>query len=778
MPEDKTMPSDLTQNRHERQRWITAGVIATLVIVVCVPLYVLKTEYLRRTHPQALPASPTFVGRQACISCHKPEYDKWLNSDHDQAMDVATDATVLGDFDNAVFTQNGITTRFYRTDDSFFVNTRGPDGKNGDFQVTHTFGVYPLQQYLVPFPGGRFQCLTIAWDVDKKQWYALPNHTDDSDDWLHWTKAAQNWNGMCAECHSTHLRKGYDHQTDTFNTTWTEIDVSCEACHGPGSAHVAWAEKPDMAREKTENYHLMVDTRDITPEAQLAICARCHSRRASFADFDHRDDNMMDCIIPTLLNDGLYHPDGQILDEVYVYGSFTQSKMYQRDVKCSDCHDVHSLKRKSEGNDLCLQCHRKDIYDTSDHHFHKATDKGKPSKGDDCTSCHMPETPYMGIDMRADHSIRIPRPDLSLALQTPNACNASGCHGDKTTQWSADWTKTWYGLRKRAHYGTVFAMARAGNPDAKDELIRLSRDQLGPPVVRATALSLLQRFMDDKVIDVLEESLSDNEALIRHTGIATLNLTGHEQTTRLITPLLYDPVKAVRIQAALSLAPVYKEQLSDNQKIVFHSAIREYREAMEYASDFASGRFNLGIMYDALGDTGQAIAQYREAIRIDAQFYPAKNNLAMLYNRTGNNKGAVALFQGILKDHPERYDMAYSLGLLLAEEKQYAEAAVYLRQAARGLPERSRIHYNLGLLLQHLGKHAEAEASLLTALSIEPDHADYLLALADHLIKNGRYDDAALVARAMIEKHPDNQTGYELLRYIRHMKERPQAGRG
>lgn len=774
-PPDKAMPSDLTQNRPEHRRWIQAGVIATLIIVLAIPLYVLKADYLRRTRPAPAPADPTFVGRQACIGCHKPEYDKWRNSHHDLAMDTATEATVLGDFNDAVFTQNGITTRFYKDNGAFYVNTLGPDGQNDDFQITHTFGVFPLQQYLVPFPGGRYQCLTIAWDVEKKKWYALPNHTDDPDDWLHWTNAAQNWNGMCAECHSTHLRKGYDHRTDTFNTTWTEIDVSCEACHGPGSAHVAWAEKPEMGREKTENYHLLVDTREITPEAQLAICARCHSRRASFADFDHRDDDIMDCVIPSLLNEGLYHPDGQILDEVYVYGSFTQSKMYQREVMCSDCHDVHSLDRKLDGNDLCLQCHRKDIYDTADHHFHKAVDKGKPSKGDDCISCHMPESPYMGIDMRADHSIRIPRPDLSLALQTPNACNAAGCHGDKTVQWSANWTQTWYGLRKRAHYGTTFAEARKGNPKAKKELIRLSQDQLRPPVVRATALSLLQRYMDDEVMGVLEESLSDSEALIRHTGIATLNLTGHEKTTRLITPLLYDPVKAVRIQAALCLAPVHREQLDTNQKIVFNTAIDEYREAMEYASDFASGRFNLAIMHDALGDTDQAIAQYREAIRIDDQFFPAKNNLAMLYNRIGNNQGAVALFRDILKTHPERYHMAYSLGLLLAEEKQYAEAATWLRQAAEGLPERSRVHYNLGLLLQHLGKNAEAEASLLRALALEPDHADYLLALADHLIKNQRYDDAVLVARAMVQKHPSNRTGYDLLNYLRHVSAEPSS---
>ncbi|BCS95345.1 hypothetical protein DSLASN_09770 [Desulfoluna limicola] len=764
------MTRDLTKNRTLHQRWIKAGVIATLVIVLSIPLYVLKTRHLHGKTPDNAASSPAFVGRDACVSCHKPEYDKWRNSFHDQAMDVANETTALGDFNDTVFENNGITTRFYKADGKFFVNTQGPHGKNDDYEITHTFGAYPLQQYLVAFPGGRYQCLTIAWDEAQKRWYALPNHTDDPEDWLHWTQAAQNWNGMCAECHSTNLRKGFNHETDTFNTTWSEIDVSCEACHGPASDHVAWAEKPDMAREKAENYKLVVKTRDITPEAQLAICARCHSRRASIADFTHQDKNIMDYAIPSLLNEGLYYPDGQILDEVYVYGSFTQSKMYRRDVKCSDCHDVHSLKRHSEDNSLCLQCHRGDLYDTKDHHFHKKEDNGKPSKGDDCISCHMPQRPYMGIDLRADHSIRIPRPDLSLQLHTPNSCNTVGCHDDKTAAWSADWVTKWYGIRKRPHYATSFAAARSGTPDAKKELIRLSQDQLHPPVVRATALSLLRSFMDDEAVNALEEALSDDDALIRHTAISTLNLGSHEKKVHLLAPLLYDPVKAVRIQAALCLAPVSNAQLTPNQKEAFNSAIDDYQKAMEYSADFPSGRFNLGIMYNALGNTNLAVKNYLEAIRIDNRFVPAKNNLAMLYNRAGNNNEAVKLYREIVEANPQLHDMSYSLGLLLAEEEAYAEAVVYLKKAAGGLPERARIHYNLGLLLQLLKRDLEAEDALSHALAREPGNIEFLFAMADHLIKRGRYDDAELVALTMIEKHPENKTGYDIMNYIRRVK--------
>ena len=241
----------------------------------------------------------------------------------------------------------------------FFVHTQGPEGKMGDFEVTHTFGWFPLQQYLVPFPGGRLQCLPIAWDVREKKWYHLyPKEPLDPKDWLYWTNAAQNWNGMCAECHSTNLKKNYDIKTDTYKTTWSDIDVGCEACHGPGSRHVQWAEMPDMARPRVENFDLVVKTSGIGSRKLVELCAPCHSRRASLGDYTHAEADLLDSMLPSLLTEELYFPDGQILDEVYVYGSFTQSKMYHRDVRCSNCHDVHSLKVIKEGNALCLQCHR------------------------------------------------------------------------------------------------------------------------------------------------------------------------------------------------------------------------------------------------------------------------------------------------------------------------------------------------------------------------------------------------------------------------------------
>jgi tetratricopeptide (TPR) repeat protein len=775
-------------NKISLRSWEITGVIATLVIVLTVPIYAIKrTTLAGRVEEIVQGPTATFVGRDKCLECHKKEYDAWQNSHHDRAMDVADDKTVLGDFNDAVFEHKGVRSRFFRRGDKFFVNTQGPDGKMNDFEIKYTFGYTPLQQYLIAFPGGRLQCLTIAWDVEKKRWYSLyPEEPNDPEDWLHWTKNGQNWNGMCAECHSTHLQKGYDMKTDTYQTTWSEIDVSCEACHGPGSDHVKWAEVPEMARSQDiANFGLVEKTGNITSRQQVEHCARCHARRATLGDYDHTaNKDLLDYMVPQTLNEGMYFPDGQILEEDYVYGSFVQSKMYRNDVRCSDCHDVHSLKFVKEGNNLCLQCHRAEVYDTKDHHFHKKKgENGDPirskdgsvlyevGEGAECFKCHMPGRYYMGIDFRNDHSLRIPRPDLSVTLKTPNACNE--CHGDKTAQWSADYFSKWYGIKRKPHYGTVFEAANKGLPGAQMDLIRLADDQLSPAIVRATALSLLRQYPGDLTFKTFERALLDPDSMVRHAAVFHIPQPDPETAVRLFVPLLYDPVKAVRIQAAMNLTTLPRERLTARQREVFDKALNEYRESMEYVGDFPQGRHSLGNMYSNLGEGALAEENYKAAIRIDNLFYPAKVNLAMFYNRTGRNDQAEKLLREVVKEYPELYEASYSLGLLLVEQKKPENALQYLRKAAEGMPGRARVHYNIGLLLQQLNRPSEAEASLLKALELEPDSFDVLYALADHYIKGGKLTEARHIAEQMIAKHPSNDLGRKLLNFIDQRINRP-----
>jgi Tfp pilus assembly protein PilF len=764
--------------RDAMRSWKITGILATLVIVLALPIYALKERLGPSVGHLQEEAVSAFVGSASCRDCHKPQYDRWQDSHHDQAMAVATGATVLGDFNDVEFEHAGVVSRFYRQEGRFFVHTQGPDGAMGDFEITYTFGVTPLQQYLVPFPGGRLQCLPIAWDVRAQRWYHLyPDNLPAPDDWLYWTNAGQNWNGMCAECHSTNLKKNYDPETETYDTTWSDIDVGCEACHGPGSQHVAWAQLPDMARPETPNYALAVKTAGMTARQQIELCAPCHSRRSSLGDNTHDFDHFLDYALPQLLTEGMYYADGQILEEVYVYGSFMQSKMYNRDIRCSDCHDVHSTRRIKEGNALCLQCHRANVYDTAAHHFHKKEgEQGEPIKGPDgavlfevgsgaaCEQCHMPGRIYMGVDYRPDHSFRVPRPDLSRTDGAPNACNR--CHQDKSLQWSVDHMTRWYGKKVKPHYGTVFEAGRANDPEALSGLIRIARDRLLPSIVRATALSLLADYPGPESRQAFEQGLSDEDALLRMTAARFIPVMDNTRQRRLLVALLYDEVKAVRIEAAQALAALPAGRLRGAERLKFEQVLEEYRQALLYSADFAASRHNLGNLYRNLGQPEAAEKQYRKAIQIDSEFYPAKVNLAMLYNQIGQNQQAETLLRDVVKSHPEQFELQYSLGLLLAEEKKYREAADVLKAAADGLPQRARIHYNLALLQAYLAQDAAAEASFLNALAIEPGNRDYLYATVDFYMKQGRLKEARTYAEQLVARYPAWSTGHELLAII------------
>lgn len=743
--------------------WRRAAVVALGVIVVSVPLYVARESQRDVADSPAAETVAGFVGREKCVDCHEGAYELWVGSDHDNAMDIANEQTVLGNFNDAELEHDGITSRFYRKDDGYFVFTEGTGGEMAEFEVLYTFGIEPLQQYLVSFPGGRLQALSVAWDTEENRWFDLyPESTFSPDDWLHWTRNGQNWNGMCAECHSTNLKKNYDAATSSFDTTWSEIDVSCEACHGPASLHLAWAEVDPAARPEIEDYGLVVNTGGLDSRQQVDLCAPCHSRRSEFGDYDHTQTHFLDAHLPSLLAEGTYHVDGQILEEDYVWGSFVQSKMYQSGVWCSDCHDAHSLALHKEGNDLCLQCHQAATYDAYEHHFHQKTVEGQPSDGALCVKCHMPEQPFMVIDDRADHSIRVPRPDLTRQLGVPNACGQSGCHDDQTVDWSVDAFTQWYGTTRRPHFGTVLAAARSGDPDAVGGLILLAEDPLYPAIVRATALHALQAFPGPQAFGVVQRALADDEPLLRVTAVEVVAADGPEQMVELLAPLLFDPVRVVRLRTAARLNAVGREYFTHDQRQTLTKELDDFIDTMKASLDFAASGLTLGNLYEEQRDATQAERFYRTALEVDDLFFPAKVNLAILLSQQGRISESEQLLREVLEAYPDQYDSSYSLALLLVGEGRSDEALPYLARAAGGLPQRARVHYNYGLLLAQLDNPQEAESALITARDLEPQNIDYLFALVDFYFKRGQLDAALEHAQRIISAHPQNRLGYEL----------------
>lgn len=710
---------------------------------------------------QSAAAHAQYVGGQTCISCHAEAGADWLSSHHDQAMAEATEATILGDFDSVRFESRGIRSYFFRRGGKFFANTQGPDGQYHDYEIEYTFGVKPLQQYLVAFPDGRYQALRTAWDTERKQWYDLYPDTDiAAGEWLHWSRGAMNWNSMCADCHSTNLKKNLDLATGAYQTTWSEIDVNCEACHGPGKKHVEYVSS-EAYRAETASVpgHYLHLTNDISSRQQVDQCGRCHARRTFISDEAILDGDFLDHYIPELLRDATYHSDGQILDEDYVYGSFLQSKMYHNGVKCTDCHNPHSLQLKFEGNQLCMQCHEPSTFNTPDHHFHPME-----SASAQCINCHMTGKNYMVTDFRRDHSFRIPRPDQSVAFGTPNACN--GCHTDQSAQWAAKTVEKWYGKQRKPHFSDALTQGRQRTEAAVPDLIALVRNTQQPAIARATAVLYLSEIGAREGFEAIIVALDDSASLVRYTAVNALADLQPQDQVSLLPRLLRDSVKAVRIATANLLAGIPMQQIPTPFQADLQAAMKEFRVATEIQADFPSGQLMLGQFYQKTGQQQQAEKAYLKALEIDSLFNMARINLATFYNGLKRNEEAIRQLKTVIMLEPEYGPAYYSLGLLYAEENDLEKAVEYLGEAARKVGNNPRIFYNWGLALQHQEKPEAAEKAYLEGLKVDGQSVAIHNALAILYLQQGKPAQAKYHADFLVSQYPDNPQFQQLLRQI------------
>jgi len=730
-------------------------------------------------------AAPEYAGRAQCASCHAEQNTLWTGSQHDLAMQEASEISVLGDFDNTEFKQFGIVSRFYRDNGNFMVRTDGPDGKLKDYVIKYTFGVYPLQQYLIEYPGGRLQALDIGWDSRPteqggQRWFHL--HPDDPvrhDDVLHWTGPNLNWNYMCADCHSTNLKKGYNPASDTYYTTWSEIDVSCEACHGPGSRHVEWAQakaRGGPVDPKDMGLTVRLDERaDVawpidpatgrakrstprTTTREIQVCAHCHSRRSQMTDEVIAGQPFLDGFRPALLTQGLYYPDGQIQDEVYVWGSLLQSKMYQAGITCSDCHDPHAAGVRLPGDVVCYQCHRPDRYATAKHHFH-----AERSAGASCVECHMPPTDYMVVDARHDHSFRVPRPDQSVAMGTPNACNK--CHADKTPQWAADKVEMWYGEPAEGyqHYAPALHAARNRLPGAGPLLQGIAADAGQPGIARATALQELGSYPDVAMLARIQQGLGAADPLQRLGALGGLELLGAAQRV-LAVSLLWDDLEAVRIAAARLLAALPLEQWPEAVQSQLTQGIEEYIAVQEFNAERPEAQVNLGALYADQGRNREAELAYRKAIELQPRFIPAYVNMAHLLSGMRREREADGFLRRGLELNPGSADLQHALGLSLVRQKKLDQAMSALAKAAKLAPDNTRYGFVYAVALQSSGKLGEAIKVLQAAHWRRPEDLDTLSTLVTYSREAGHREEALHYARQLQKLVPDNSSIDQLVR--------------
>ena len=783
----------------KRAIWIAASVAALIVAAVGVGFYILAGSESAWNGRDASVAK--FVGSETCAGCHQTQAKLWHGSHHEQAMDHASEKSVRGDFNDASFDYYSGRSRFFRKDGKFMVETDGPDGKLATFEVKYTFGVYPLQQYLIEFSDGRIQALSIAWDGRPKEqggqrWFHLYPHEEiKNDDVLHWTKLNQNWNFMCAECHSTGVRKNYDAANDRFNTTWAEISVGCETCHGQGSHHVAWARDRQRwwpfgkQQDKSEGLTARFDERsDVTwrhdprtgnPQRNFAppvlrkeveTCGLCHARRAEFSADWMPGQRLSDTHLVSGLGRGLYYADGQMQDEVYNYGSFKQSKMFAAGVTCSDCHDPHSDKLKVSGDGVCLQCHAPDKYASAAHNHHEVV---KAPVG--CASCHMPTRTYMVVDPRHDHSLRIPRPDLSVKLGTPNACN--DCHNDKSAQWAVSAVESWYGPNREGfqNYAEAFHAAWADQPDSAKLLAAVAADPNAPAFARASALTDLAPSLSSTNSTLARAGLSDPDPMVRIGALDMLESVPANQIWPLASPLLSDPSRGVRIRAVslLAVVPTANQPPADRER--FERAAAEFIDAQRFNADRPESRSALGSFLAKRGRPVEAEAEYKAALRLSPQYAPAAVNLADLYRGLGREADGESVLRAALVASPQDAGLHHALGLTLVRLKRVDEALAELHRAVELDPGQARYAYVYAVALHSAGRTGEAMTELKENLARHPDDRDTLLALVTFSRDSADAGGALEYAEQLARMAPQDRGLATLIEELRRQAGKPIA---
>jgi predicted CXXCH cytochrome family protein len=660
-----------------------------------------------------------------------------------------------------------------------FIHAIGPDAKPGDFSVKYTFGLEPLQQYLLELPGGRLQAYTSAWDTHAKRWLDLyPKEKLVPGDELHWTGRQQNWNHMCADCHSTDVRKRYDATARTYDTRFAEISVGCEACHGPGSRHVAWAREPGgkgplgltaPLRERqgvqwTMNAESGIAARSAPRETEqeIEVCAQCHSRRAQIAEGYHAGSALLDHYRPALLVPPLYHVDGQQHDEAYNWGSFLQSRMYAKGVTCSDCHEPHSGKLRAAGNALCAQCHAPEKYDQKSHYFH-----APGSQGAACVECHMPSATYMRVDPRRDHSLRVPRPDLSVSLGVPNACES--CHRERGAKWAAAAVRKWYGRDARGFqtFAEAFHDAELDRPGALKSLAALALDASQPAIVRASALARMEGSVDPAIPDAAARGTKDANGLVRLAATDLASELPFAPRTAEILPLFADPLLSVRIAAANALAELPDTQVPESLRSARVRASEEYVAAQRYAADRPEAHVNLGTYFARQGHFAEAQAEFAIARELDPSFVPAYVNSADAYRAGNRDADALRVLEEARERAPKNPDVEFALGLTEARLKDREATVAALERAAALAPDVARYSYTLAIALHSFDRTSEALKVLERAAAKWPTNRNVLLARATMLRDAGQRDAARKAAEALAAAFPGDPDASTLLEQIR-----------
>ncbi len=712
----------------------------------------------------ALDAPAAYVGSPKCVTCHAQEGERWATSDHAKALFTPKTNPVHPRVRDVAVPQLGAGAKFVEDEKGTRIDIQN-GSLHDQFEVAYAIGVRPLQQLIVQMPQGHLQTLTIAWNVEKNEWYSLYSTLLTPENPLHFSQPTQNFSSMCGDCHTTGFDKNFDLQKNSYDTRWQEIGVGCEQCHGPGSRHVGWAQRKDR-NGSDPVFGLAVRGKELNSASLLDNCAQCHSQRRPLTHAHKVGETFLEQYQPLLLDEGQYFADGQIQGEVYEYGSFSQSKMFANGVACVDCHNAHSGKIVAEGNALCVRCHSnspparfpslvKKVYDSPEHHKH-----AQDSRGSACVSCHMRDRTYMGIDVRRDHSFRIPRPAASVVIGTPNACDS--CHADRGASWAAKQVERLWGVHAdRYDFARTFAAARKFDRTVASDLTRVLYDQSHAAIVRATAMRLYGGLSLENPFEAIDAGSRDSHALVRFAAVGALPPLARgpnaQRHVKILGKLLGDPSRLVRAEAGRVAAGVPDSMWSPSDRTALAKARADFLERERANEERPDAHVTLGIDAEQTGDSSRAKAEYSQALRLAPSFAPAHLNLATLLAQGKKVDEAESHLRAALVAEPDSGPAHYALALVLVETKRRALAIPELRRAAALMPGQVRPLYTLGLVLDQEGDARGALDALTRAYAIANTDADILYALAFYHSSRKQVPDAKKWLERLKAAHPNDR---------------------
>ncbi|MFP4166663.1 MAG: ammonia-forming cytochrome c nitrite reductase subunit c552 [Opitutales bacterium] len=659
------------------------------------------------------PARLDKIGPQACAECHEKEVRDWEESHHANA-----NRPVSPELDSEAFNptrrikESGVTYEMAEENGEFLLRVL-PDDENEAAKTYKLVGVIahtPIRQYLAEFPDGRYQTISASYDVKKDRWVdVFANEDRQPGEWGHWTGQGMNWNANCAYCHTTEYEKNYNLEENAYHSSWVQQGLACATCHSGLETHV------EAARQ--EDYETGLTTLD--QKQRIHNCAICHSRRDQLtAEGFESGDNYHDHFNLSLPDQpGLYYPDGQIRDEVFVFASFELSRMGHAGVSCMDCHDPHTeeLIQPVKNNMLCQRCHEHGVMDApfiepEEHSFHP-----KDSAGNRCVECHMPKTTYMQVDPRADHGFHSPDPLMTKEHGIPNACN--NCHtkeDEEGVDWAVEWSEKWYGealaeSRQRKRVEAISA-AYAGNAAAREKLLALLKDE-EIPAWKATYAGLLGNYLPHtKTASALEKLTDADSPLVRNRAISALARL--ESSPDLLKDALTDGSRTVRIAAARGLS-------TRGLPIPLEEPKSEWETYLEYNADRPNSLFLLASAATRQ-DRPEKTRQYIElAIALDSKSPGIYHQAAILLSQAGFNDDARSKLYKGWELAPDNADFPYSLGLIEAEEGDLETAVNMLEEAVAMEPGFARAWYNLSLAYSKLDRPQDAARAMERARSAQ-----------------------------------------------------------